>query len=235
MASYASSSGTGRGGSTYNPATFGSGAITASNNALNELANRYKDNETIGNIVVGRLADNASTLGNIGMADLYNRSTLSTMAQYQRAVDQGRKGDTLQIMAAEGGISKDLYNTQYAGQERVVRASGQEQRFTLETQGAQERMGIAETGRQQRLGISATGEQQRMLADTQGGWDLRRIGAQGSEDRQNIAATGAEQRALAQTQGAEERASMSQGTVEELRRRADARRQASSYGGRFYA
>lgn len=224
MASYASSSGTGRGGSTYNPATFGSGAITASNNALNELANRYKDNETIGNIVVGRLADNASTLGNIKMAELYNRSTLSTMAQYQRAVDQGRKGDTLQIMAAEGGISKDLYNTQYAGQERVVRASGQEQRFTLETQGAQERMGI-----------SATGEQQRMLANTQGGWDLRRIGAQGSEYRQNIAATGAEQRALAQTQGAEERASMSQGTVEELRRRADARRQASSYGGRFYA
>lgn len=246
MASYASSSPARGGTSSYNSATFGSSALNASNTALNELANRFRNNETIGNVVVGRLADNASTLGNIGMADLYNRSTLSTMAEYQRAVDQGRKGDTLEIMGAEGAVTRDLYNTQYAGQERLTRATGEEQRKSYETQGAQERLSIAATGQEQRLltetqglqnrlGIMETGQQQRLLADTVGGWDLRRIGAQGSEDRQNIAATGAQQRALAQTQGEEERASQRQGTVEELRRRADARRQASSYGGRFYA
>lgn len=235
MASYASSAASGGSSGYYNPSTFGSGAITASNNALNEIANRFKNNETIGNLVVGRLADNASTLGNIGMADLYNRSTLSTMAEYQRAVDQGRKGDTMEIMATEGGIAKDLYNTQYAGQERVVRATGAEQRATYETQGLQERLGISETGRQQRLGIATTGEQQRMLADTQGGWDLRRIGAQGIEDRQNIAATGAEQRSLAQTQGNEERLSQREGSNLRLKERADARRQASGYGSRFYS
>lgn len=224
MASYASNSSSGFSGSSYNPATFGSTALSASSQALNDIANRYKGNATIGNLAVGRLIDNASTLGNIGMADLYNRSTLSTLGEYQRALDTGRKGDTLQLMAAEGGIMKDLYNTQGSWNLRAISATGEQQRMLADTQGGWNLRAI-----------SATGEQARMLEDTRGGWDLRRIGAQGSEDRQNIAATGVEQRALAVTQGDQERASMRQGTVEELRRRADARQQASGYGSRFYS
>lgn len=224
MASYASSSPSSGSSGYYNPSLFGATALSASNQALNDLANRYSNNSTIGNLAVGRLIDNASTLGNIGISDLYNRSMLSTLGEYQRALDQGRKGDTLQIMAAEGGIARDLYNVQFAGQERLVRATGEQQRMLADTQGGWDLRKI-----------SATGEQARMLADTQGGWDLRKIGAQGVEDRRNIAATGIEQRALEVTRGEQERTSMKQGTIEELRRRADAREQASRYGGRFYS
>ncbi len=212
---------------------------------LVDFGNRYPENETVGGMVAGHLADSFATQANTGSALAYNNAFLGSLANYQGGMENLRTGNQMRLMAAEGSIAGGLIDkqggwqtraldTQGAWQMRGLQETGLQQRQNIGAQGTQDRMNIATTGIEQRLGMRETGSQQR-----------QNIGAQGTQDRMNIAATGTEQRLGMKTKGAEdrltvgeagrqERLNIGERTTQDLRARADARGSVRREGARFF-
>lgn len=79
---------------------------------LTDLANRYKDNESVTGLAVGSLVDISKTQANTGLAAQYNDAFLGSLANYQKGMEDLRKGNTMELMSAEGAIQKGLLETQ---------------------------------------------------------------------------------------------------------------------------
>jgi hypothetical protein len=131
---------------------------------LVDLGNKYADNETIGGMVAGTLANTFATGANMGLAVQYNDAFLGSMGKYQGNLENLRTGNTMKIMGAEAGLARDLVGVQ-----------GQEERLNISAQGKEDRLSRVTQGEQDRLGYVTQGQQERL-----------NIGAQGSEDRKKL-------------------------------------------------
>jgi len=136
---------------------------------LTDLANRYKDNESVTGLAVGSLADIYKTQANTGLAVQYKDAFLGSLANYQQGMEKLKTGNTQQLMAAEGAIQKGLLETQgdYAirGKEidsdtnryvadrglDATRATTESQERQIGLQGAEERKSTIEKYNQERL------------------------------------------------------------------------------------
>jgi len=125
---------------------------------LVDFGNKYRDNETVGGIVAGKIGDIYGTTANTGLAIQYNDAFLNSLGTYQQGLENLKTGNTLKLMGAEGAITSNLYGKQ-----------GEEQRKTVETQGAQSRLLTQTQGEQERLNLQETGNQTlRLRADARG-------------------------------------------------------------------
>lgn len=151
MASLATSTGTG--GQPYG------GSIAASiydraQSGLVNLANRYSGNEALAGIAVGKLADSFGTSLNTAAQIEYDNAFLGSLTRYQQATENLRKGNTLELLAAETGSKKELLSVQ-----------GELQRGQAQVEGGEQRRNIAATGEQDRLGYRVQGEEGRRTQD----------------------------------------------------------------------
>lgn len=131
---------------------------------LVDFGNKYKDNESIGGMVAGTLADTFATQANTGTALAYNNAFLGSLANYQGGMENLRTGNQMKLMAAEGQIAGGL----------------------IDKQGGWQMKGIRETGTQDRLNIAATGVEQRLGMKTKGAEDRLTVGEAGRQERMNI-------------------------------------------------
>lgn len=196
----------------YTPGTAAGTLYGQGMKNLVSLGNKYKNNQSIGGLVAGSLADSFKTQAQTGLALQYNNAFLGAMGNYQSGLENLKTGNTMKLMAAEGQIAKDLVNQQ----------------------GDQQRQGIREAGDQQRQGIRETGSQERQNIGARGTEDRRNIAATGTEERLNIGARGVEERRALQTAGAEERLNIAKRASEEKGLRADARGAIRGLSARFF-
>ena len=159
---------------------------------LVDFGNKYKDNETIGGMVAGTLADTYATQANTGTALAYNNAFLGSLANYQGGMENLRTGNQMKLMAAEGNIAGGLIDKQGGWQIKGIQETGSQQRQNIGVQGTQDRMNIAATGTEQRLGMKTKGSEDRLT-----------VGEAGRQERLNIGErTTQELRARADARGA---------------------------------
>jgi len=115
---------------------------------LVDFGNKYKDNETVGGIVAGKIGDIYGTTANTGLAIQYNDAFLNSLGTYQQGLENLKTGNTLKLMGAEGAITSNLYGKQGEEQRKTVETQGQQSRLLTQTQGEQERLNLQETGNQ---------------------------------------------------------------------------------------
>lgn len=142
---------------------------------LVDFGNKYKDNESIGGMVAGTLADTFATQANTGTALAYNNAFLGSLANYQGGMENLRTGNQMKLMAAEGQIAGGLIDKQGGWQIKGIQETGSQQRQNIGAQGIQDRMNIATTGEQQRLGMKTKGAEDRLT-----------VGEAGRQERLNI-------------------------------------------------
>jgi hypothetical protein len=82
--------------------------VSSGLDTLIELGNKYKDNATIGGLVAGSIGDVGKTQANTGLALMYNDAFLGSLGSYQQALENTKKGNAMELMAAEGRIAKDI-------------------------------------------------------------------------------------------------------------------------------
>lgn len=128
---------------------------------LTDLANRFKDNESVAGLAVGSLADIFKTQANTGLAAQYNDTFLGSLANYQKGMEDLKKGNTMELMGAEGSIQKGLLEVQGDYAIRGKQIDSDTSRYVADR------------------GLDAT----KYTADSQ----ERQIGLQGSEDRKTNA------------------------------------------------
>ena len=142
---------------------------------LVDFGNKYKDNESIGGMVAGTLADTFATQANTGTALAYNNAFFGSLANYQGGMENLRTGNQMKLMAAEGQIAGGLIDKQGGWQIKGIQETGSQQRQNIGAQGIQDRMNIATTGEQQRLGMKTKGAEDRLT-----------VGEAGRQERLNI-------------------------------------------------
>jgi len=97
--------------------------------SLNQIGEKYKDNETIGGLVAGTYIDDAKTTNNTANAIAYNDAMQESTYKYSDALRTGDVARASQLAAVEGGITKDLQGSQ-----------GEQTRLNLQTTGAENRL-----------------------------------------------------------------------------------------------
>jgi len=162
MASVATST-----GSTGQP--YG-GSIAASiydraQSGLVNLANKYAGNETLAGVAVGKLADSFGTSMNTAAQIEYDNAFLGSLTRYQQSTENLRKGNTLELLAAETGSKKEILSTTAELQRGQTETEGGQQRLAIGATGEQDRLGVAARGVEDREGYRVQGEQQRLGQD----------------------------------------------------------------------
>ena len=142
---------------------------------LVDFGNKYKDNESIGGMVAGTLADTFATQANTGTALAYNNAFLGSLANYQGGMENLKTGNQMKLMAAEGQIAGGLIDRQGGWQIKGIQETGSQQRQNIGVQGTQDRLNIAATGTEQRLGMKTKGAEDRLT-----------VGEAGRQERLNI-------------------------------------------------
>jgi hypothetical protein len=239
MASYADSSGQPYGGS------IAASIYDRAQSGLVNLANRYAGNEALAGIAVGKLADSFGTSLNTAAQIEYDNAFLGSTLRYQQSVENLRKGNTLELLAAETGSKKELMSVQgeltkdqlltSGQQDRLgVAARGEQDRLGYRTQGEQDRLGVSARGQEDRLGVSARGEQERLGYRAQGEEDRLGVAARGNQDRLGVAARGEQERLGYRVQGEENRLTQNNVTDNTIRLRESDSARARLQGQRYY-
>jgi len=167
-----------------NHGTVAANMYNAGIQSLVDLGNKYSDNESIGGLVAGSLADSFRTQASTGQALAYNDAFLGSMANYQGGMENLKTGNTMKLMAAEGEIATNLMDTQGGWQIKGIKETGKEQRLGMQTKGQQDRLGIQTTGAQQRLGLETAGSEERKNISSRMTQELRaRADARGAVTR----------------------------------------------------
>lgn len=157
----------GRGGGSFSTVP---GELTWQNiGGLVDLANKYKDNETVSGFVIGKIADSFATGENTSQAIRYNDAFLGSLGKYQAGQEDLKTGNTMKLMAAEGGIASSLLGQQGAEQRANYREEGEQTRLGYRTQGEEQRAGYRTMGEQERLTQGdKTNQELRLRADARG-------------------------------------------------------------------
>jgi hypothetical protein len=201
----------------------GSAMIGQSLNTLTELGNKYADNEMIGGLVVGSIADFARTQGNTGLAIQYNDAYNESIGRITGNLENLRTGNTQTLMAEEAQLTGGLMDKQGDLQTQGLQTAGEEQRKGIIETGNQTRLNLSTKGAEDRLGLETAGEQQRLGMETQGAQDRLGMETKGAQDRLSIQETGRQDR-----MGVRER------TQQQRDLRADARGAIRRSGARFF-
>jgi hypothetical protein len=132
------------------------GSIAASiydraQSGLINLANRYAGNEALAGITVGKLADSYGTSLNTAAQIEYDNAFLGSMAKYQQGIENLRKGNTMELLAAETGAQKELMTVQGSEGRRGMIAAGEQDRLGVQARGAEDRAGYRVQGEETRL------------------------------------------------------------------------------------
>ncbi len=159
MASLAS--GTGSGVQPYGGSVAAS-IYDRSQSGLVNLANKYAGNEALSGVAVGKLADSYGTGLNTAAQIVYDNAFLGSLTRYQQSVENLRKGNTLELLAAETGSKKELMSVEGELTKDQIMTQGDQQRRGLVTGGEQDRLGVAARGEQDRLGYRVQGEESRL-------------------------------------------------------------------------
>lgn len=97
------------------------GQLAASGlNSLVDLANKYKDNPEIAGLVAGTLADSYKTQVNTAQSLQYNDAYLGSLGKYQEALENLRKGNTMELMGQESAVTERLQGQQISGQKDLA-------------------------------------------------------------------------------------------------------------------
>tara|TARA_B100001250_G_scaffold53249_2_gene41415 strand:+ start:8672 stop:10057 length:1386 start_codon:yes stop_codon:yes gene_type:complete len=215
----------------YNPATFGGNLYNQGWGNMVNWGNKFKDNKAIQGFISGARLDSNQTMMNMGMDLLYQKGQMSQMADYHGGMENLKTGNTLKLLAAEGGITRDLMWDQgdilsrQIGERgdqdrRTLRATGQENRSLVMTQGDQDRRGQRVKGQEQRAGIMTQGKEDRKGLRVKGEEDRLGFRVSGEEDRLGMRVSGEEERLGMRVGGEEERAGIrTRGTEERLGKR----------------
>lgn len=155
---------------------------------LTDLANKYKDNQTLGGLALGGIADAARTQVNTGSSIAYNDAFLSSLGRYQQGLETLKSGNAMQLMAAEGSLQKDLQRDKIASDNY-----GYDKTFE----------GVKETAGAARFGYEKQAEASKYTADkglegkkVETESEERQIGLTGEEQRKNLGAQTEQQLAL---------------------------------------
>lgn len=208
---------------TYSPATFGGSLYNQGWGNMVSWGNKFKDNETIQAGVSGARMDSNRTMMNMGLNLLYQKGQMSQMAEYQGGMENLRTGNTMKLMAAEGGIVNQLMKGAGDIESRQIGERGDQERRGLRVVGEEERAGIKTQGDQDRRGTRVEGQEGRMT-----------LMEQGSQNRMGMAAQGIEDRALTRTKGDQDRKTQRDKYREERKMRADARGAVRRSGATFF-
>lgn len=203
----------------YSPATFGGNLYNQGWGNMVNWGNKFKDNKAIQGFISGARLDANQTMMNMGMDLLYQKGQMSQMADYHGGMENLKTGNTLKLLAAEGGITRDLMWDQgdilsrQIGERgdqdrRTLRATGQENRALVMTQGDQDRRGFRVKGQEQRAGIMTQGKEDRKGLRVKGQEDRLGMRVSGEEDRLGMRVSGEEERLGMRVGGEEERAGM---------------------------
>jgi len=203
----------------YNPATFGGNLYNQGWGNMVNWGNKFKDNKAIQGFISGARLDANQTMMNMGMDLLYQKGQMSQMADYHGGMENLKTGNTLKLLSAEGGITRDLMWDQgdilsrQIGERgdqdrRTLRATGQENRALVMTQGDQDRRGLRVQGQEQRAGIYAQGDQDRRGMRVKGQEERASIMTSGKEDRKGMRVKGQEDRLGMRVSGEEDRLGM---------------------------
>jgi len=201
----------------YSPATFGGNLYNQGWGNMVNWGNKFKDNKAIQGFISGARLDANQTMMNMGMDLLYQKGQMSQMADYHGGMENLKTGNTLKLLAAEGGITRDLMWDQgdilsrQIGERgdqdrRTLRATGQENRALVMTQGDQDRRGMRVKGQEQRAGIMTQGKEDRKGLRVKGEEDRLGLRVSGEEDRLGMRVSGEEERLGMRVGGEEERA-----------------------------
>jgi len=216
MASYADYGGQSYGGS------LAASIYDRAQSGLVGLANRYSGNQALAGIAVGKLADSFGTSLNTAAQIEYDNAFMGSLTRYQQSVENLRKGNTLELLAAETGSKKELMSVE-----------GELAKDQIITQGDQQRRGIVTSGEQDRLGVGARGEQDRLGYQAQGVENRRGIVASGEQDRLGVAARGEQERQGYRVQGEEQRLAQNNATDNTNRLRDSDRDRIRQQGARY--
>jgi hypothetical protein len=132
---------------------------------LVNLANRYADNEALSGVAVGKLADSYGTSLNTAAQIEYDNAFLGSLTKYQQATENLRKGNTLELLAAETGSKKELMSIQGELTKDQLMTQGDQARRGQVTGGEQDRLGVAARGVEDRAGYRVQGEEGRLTQD----------------------------------------------------------------------
>ena len=203
----------------YSPATFGGNLYNQGWGNMVNWGNKFKDNKAIQGFISGARLDSNQTMMNMGMDLLYQKGQMSQMADYHGGMENLKTGNTLKLLSAEGGITRDLMWDQgdilsrQIGERgdqdrRSLRATGQENRALVMTQGDQDRRGLRVQGQEQRAGIYAQGDQDRRGQRVRGQEERASIMTTGKENRKGMRVSGQEDRLGMRVSGEEDRLGM---------------------------
>lgn len=146
---------------------YGSYATTAGNmvssatQGLTDLANKYKDNETIASLAVGGLGDIFTNQAITGSEIQRNKAFFADLGEYQAGYDNLKTANASKLMAQEGAIARDLTDLTtgrvlegakytadqtlagtkygYDSQERQIGLTGQEERRNMQQKTTEEK------------------------------------------------------------------------------------------------
>lgn len=141
---------------------------------LTQWGNTYgKDNETVGGLVHGAIADIYKTQANTGLAIQYNDSFLDSLGKYQAGQEDLKTGNTMKLMGVEGALASNLLGRQGEEQRANYREEGEQTRLGYRTQGEEQRAGYRTQGEEQRAGYRTMGEQERLTQGDKTNQELR--------------------------------------------------------------
>jgi hypothetical protein len=102
MASYASPSD--NSGSDYDFKTIPGQLVNSGLQGLKDLATKYKDNEVVGNLAVGGIADVSKTQANTGLAAAYNDAFLGSLHKFSAAQNENQATTAQQLASYQSGL-----------------------------------------------------------------------------------------------------------------------------------
>ena len=168
---------------TYSPATFGGNLVNQGWGNMVSWGNKFKDNKAIQGFISGSKLDSSQTMMNMGLDLLYQKGQMSQRAEYIGGLENLKTGNTMKLMAAEGGILKDLQGQQGDIESRQIGERGDQERKGLRVAGQENRAGMMEKGSQDRMGMAAQGIQDRMLTREKGDQERKTQRDRYREDR----------------------------------------------------
>ena len=153
----------------YKAGTFGGALFNQGFGGITDFANKFKDNEAVQGFYTGAKLDFDAQMMDTGLDLLYQKGQLSQMADYQGGMENLKTGNTLKLLAAEGGITRDLMWDQGDIKSRQIGEQGTEDRAQIRTLGTENRLTRMTEGDQKRkTQRDKYREDRKMRADARG-------------------------------------------------------------------
>jgi hypothetical protein len=226
MSSSAASAFSGGGG-----ASLAGSLVNSGLQGLTGLANKYSSNETIGNLAIGSIADTFKTQANMGLDLQYQSAMIGTLADYQYGLENLRAGNAMQLVAAEGAIAKDIakLNSETALGVGQLQLEGYKYQADKGLEGTKYNADRNLEGSKYVADRNLEGN--RYVADR----NLEGNKYVADKNYQGVKYTADEATNRVRVQGDEDRKTLGENTLQNLRLRSDARNAVRSAGSRFYS